>query len=139
MLRKILLTTVVFTAACGAPSDTADSGVDAGPCSPTAQSGCGSGQKCSVRPDTGQPICIASGALASYATCAADTDCVSGTTCLNIPALNGFEGGQTCHPFCNPSTQAHLTCSMGGNCELVDTHDSTIGFCVRKAATDGGP
>ncbi|MFT3835744.1 MAG: hypothetical protein QM723_01955 [Myxococcaceae bacterium] len=138
-MRKILLTTFVLTAACGAATNGADSGVDAGPCSPSLQSGCGSGEKCSVRPDTGQPLCLAAGALTAFTTCAADTDCVSGTICLNTPAMNGFEGGQTCHPFCNPSSQAHLACSQGGSCELVDTHDSSIGFCVRPAASDGGP
>jgi hypothetical protein len=139
MLRKILHTSLLIITACGAANDAADSGIDAGPCSPSLQSGCGTGQKCSIRPDNGLPTCVASGALTAYTGCTADTDCVSGTSCQNIPAMNGFEGGQTCHPFCNPTTQAHLSCSMGGSCELVDRSDSTIGFCVRPAATDGGP
>ncbi len=139
MSRSTLLCLTALLAACGSPS-TDDAGTaDAGPCSPSLQTGCAAAQKCSIRPDNGQPTCVAAGALAAYAPCSADTDCAAGTFCVNPPANAPYESGQTCHPFCNPSTGAHLACSLGGTCELVDHFDQTIGFCARAAGSDGGP
>ena len=73
---------------------------------------------------------------AAYAACVSDSDCVAGTTCINLPPNAEFLGGQTCKPLCNPPTQAHLACALGGTCEVVDTAARDFGFCARKA--DGG-
>ena len=112
---------------------------DAGPCSASAQTGCSPDTKCTVRPDTGASVCGALGSSVAYALCAADADCIGGTTCLNLPAGNAtFEGAQRCRPLCNPMTSAHLACSLGGTCELVNRTDATVGFCARKLSADGG-
>jgi len=116
-----------------------DSGTP-GPCDPNAQTGCGAGQKCSLNMATGMPACAAVGTKAAFATCANDGECRGGTICINNDKTSStFQTGQFCLPFCDPATQAHLSCSAGGSCELVDTVDSTVGFCVLPAATDGGP
>ena len=136
--RYLMLLSVVACGSLPGPADSGvDSGVDAGPCSPSMQTGCAADSKCTVRPDTGAPTCGPKGNSVAYASCAADPECIAGTTCNTAPAGNGtFERGQRCRPFCNPMTGGHLACALGGTCELVDTVDNSIGFCVRKA--DGG-
>ncbi len=126
--------------ACGALPAPVDAGVDAGPCIASTQTGCSAETKCTVRPDTGASVCAGKGSLVAYAICAADTECVGGTTCMTVPAGNAtYEDGQRCRPLCNPMMGAHLACTLGGTCELVNRTDPTVGFCVRKAGNDGGP
>jgi hypothetical protein len=141
-LKKLVISLCLAFLACGQPESKPDAGVDAGgPCSPLGQTGCAASDKCTIRPDNGQPTCTAQGALAAYAPCAADTDCVAGTTCINLPASAAYESGQRCHPLCNPPTQAHMACALGGTCEVVDTAARDFGFCARAKAdggTDGG-
>jgi hypothetical protein len=129
---------LLFVNACGPQPGPADAGSTA--CSPVLQTGCASDAKCTVRPDTGASACGPKGASGSYALCAADAECISGTICLSLPAGNAaFEGGQRCRPLCNPMTGAHLACSLGGTCELVDRTDPSVGFCARPTGADGGP
>lgn len=133
-------TSLLALAACGSQPGSADSGADAGSCSASLQTGCAPDTKCTVRPDTGASVCGPKGNSVAYSICAVDPDCIGGTTCLDLPAGGAtFEGGQRCRPLCNPATGAHLACSLGGTCELVDRNDPTVGFCARKAGTDGGP
>lgn len=137
-IKPVLFVMLLSLAACGAPPGPADSGI-AEPCSPTAQTGCQADAKCTVRPDTGASVCGPKGSLGAYAICGADTECIAGTTCIAIPAgMTAFEDGQRCRPLCNPMTGAHLACSLGGTCELVNRTDPAVGFCVRKAGHDGG-
>ncbi len=137
MTRSLMILMLLCVAACGSLPGPADSGVDAGPCSPSTQTGCDTDSKCTVKPDTGAPVCGPKGNSVAYASCAADPECIAGTTCNAVPAGNPtFEGGQLCRPLCNPMTGAHLACALGGTCEVVDVADRSIGFCVRKA--DGG-
>src|SRR5437868_13205969 len=128
MNTKTLLA-LLFLCGCGGPAGAPDAGPpDAGPCVPSGSVGCGAGQKCSMRPDTGKPYCTGAGSLAAWSPCTADGDCAAGTICSAAPANPGWDNAQQCRPFCDPSTQAHLKCAAGGACEIRDVADPTIGF-----------
>ena len=133
-------------AACGSSTPTPDAGpVDAGPiCDPAAQTGCASGQKCTLgQSSAGNTVtiyatCATAGTTAPYASCAADVECSGGTICSNIgQATAGLQTGQACYPFCNVTTSQGQACALGGNCVAV-IQGSTFGLCDR-AAPDAGP
>src|SRR5438132_13038727 len=98
------LAAALLLAACGPinalPPDSGNA--DAGPCDPLAQTGCGTGAKCTIRLDTGQPTCATAGTHAAYEACASDTDCAAGTVCIGLSPSAQFESAQVCRPFCNP-------------------------------------
>ena len=135
-MKQLVLALCVGIVGCGSATEHPDAGVDAGLCSPLSQTGCGAAEKCTLRADNGQPSCSPAGAGLAYSACSADSECTGGTTCTVLPPNAAFEGGQTCHPLCNPPTQAHLACAMGGTCEVVDSAARDFGFCAR--AKDGG-
>jgi hypothetical protein len=143
MSRVLCVALLLSLSACSGTTEAPDAGpADPGPCNPVAQSGCDSGQKCTIRLDTGLPTCSAAGAGAAYAPCSSDSDCAAGTACLSATPQPGYDGTQSCRPFCDPATQAHLACPQGGRCDFIDTHAEGIGFCEREApdagAADGG-
>jgi hypothetical protein len=138
-MRTTPLLLLLALSACGQATMTPiDSGSNA-TCDTKMQSACGSGQKCSINLSDGTPHCTTSGSKTAYDACANDGECIAGTTCVNTPANSMFLGGQVCHPLCDPSTSAHLSCTLGGTCEIQDLVETTIGFCVLPVPADGGP
>ncbi|MGC4116075.1 MAG: hypothetical protein QM765_16120 [Myxococcales bacterium] len=86
-------------------------------CDPFAQTGCQSGQKCTLADDTPTWTCGAAGTKTDQQTCASDGDCVAGTVCLNFG--NGFK----CTSLCS----ATKTCPTGQDC-LGGSPSSTSPF-----------
>jgi hypothetical protein len=108
-------------------------------CDVSHQTGCDGGYKCSVRQLDGETHCVPPGPKQAYADCVTDDECIAGTTCIDTPANAMFKGGTTvCHPDCDPTTQAHQSCTLGGSCEVEDFAVATAGFCVLPQP-DGGP
>ncbi|MFT3835743.1 MAG: hypothetical protein QM723_01950 [Myxococcaceae bacterium] len=136
-MRIAVCTTAVLLAACGGSTPDPHPEIIAD-CDVTHQTGCDGGYKCSVRMLDGNTHCVPPGPKQAYTDCTTDDECVAGTTCISTPANAMFKGGQFCHPDCDPTTQAHQACSLGGSCEVEDFAVATAGFCVMPQASDGG-
>ncbi|HEY3446111.1 MAG TPA: hypothetical protein VGK67_07075 [Myxococcales bacterium] len=75
-------------------------------CDPWAQTGCNSGQKCTLADTTPTFTCGAAGSKGDLATCANDGECQAGLVCLD------FGDGSKCHALCGTAK----ACATGQSC-----------------------
>lgn len=110
-------------------------------CDPVAQTGCPSGETCSLivagSPPTPRLYCAAAGpgALPEGGFCSSNSECSAGLNCVNLFSLDRtLTGGNICDGLCRLETGAG--CRVDEVCTSTEMypslHGTGIGFCVPR-------